>query len=255
MRYLALLLGVIHCTLFAKEPQLIIYTEHFPPYSFQAEDQITGINIELVKEACHIAKIGCSFEILPWSRAMKSAQYHKNSGIASTSRSFAREKLFQWVGPLVSGKNYFFKLKSRNDINATSLQDLTKYTVAANRNDIYEKILIDRGFVKGRTLLDTSSQESRVKLFFDGKLDLLIASSITLPTYLHERGYDSSIIEPVLPLKLPELQGNYLALNLAVNKKLTTQLNKAVEYLIESGRVKKIVDSFTANKSPLPNTF
>lgn len=255
MKYLVLLLGVIHLSLSAKTSHITIYTEHFPPYSFQNDNKITGINIELIKEACDIASIECSFEILPWSRAMKTALNNKNSGLASTSRSLERENLFQWVGPLVSGENYFFKLKSRNDVTASSIQELTKYTVAANRNDIYENILINRGFVKGKTLLDTSSQEARVRLFFSGKLDLLIASSITLPTYLTNLGYDYSDIEPLLPLELPELQGNYLALNKGVEEKLTIQLNKAIQLLVKSGRVKKIIHAFKVQKSSTPNTF
>lgn len=45
-----------------------MYTEHFPPYSYEKDQQITGLNTELVRRSCQIAKIQCEFRLLPKQR-------------------------------------------------------------------------------------------------------------------------------------------------------------------------------------------
>jgi polar amino acid transport system substrate-binding protein len=56
-----------------KTDALTIYTEQFPPYNFKLDNKLVGINLELTKAACELAKIDCQFELYPWNRSMKLA--------------------------------------------------------------------------------------------------------------------------------------------------------------------------------------
>lgn len=231
-----------------KANNLSIYTEQFPPYNYFHDNKIVGINLDIIKRACETADLDCSFKLYPWLRAYKAALYYENAGVMSTSRSEEREELFQWVGPLVYSKNYFYKLASRDDVQVNTEEDLLKYTISAQIGDIYQDVLLDIGFENGKNLLQVSSKYKGVKLFYEGKLDLLIATDKTIEHKLGKYGYDSSELVPVLPLSIPTSKGNYLALNKSVPKKVVEKLQKAVDKLRESGQFEVISKQYEFTK-------
>ena len=223
---------------------LSIYTEQFPPYNYLHDNKIVGINLDIVKQACETAEINCTFKLYPWLRAYKAALHYNNAGVMSTSRSEEREELFQWVGPLVYSKNYFYKLASRDDIQVSTAEDLLKYTVSAQIGDIYQDVLLDSGFKNDKNLLQVSSKYRGVKLFYEGKLDLLIATDKTIEHKLGKYGYDSSELVPIFPLTFPKSKGNYLALNKSVPKSLVDKLQQAVDQLRKSGQFDTISNQY-----------
>jgi len=115
-----------------------MYTEHFPPYSYEKDLQITGLNTELVRRSCQIAKIQCEFRLLPWLRAYEAAQNDPKSGLYSTSRNPLREDAFQWVGPLAHASANMYWLTSRPDAPPRTLEQAKQYIVAVARGDVYE---------------------------------------------------------------------------------------------------------------------
>lgn len=163
-----------------KNDELVLFTENFSPYNFLENDKIVGINTDLVKKMCELANIKCIHKMLPWSRAYSMALKTKNAGLYSTSRNSTRENDFKWVGPLSTGKGYFFKLKSRTEITGHSINELSKYKIVVSRNGIYEEVLAERGFIIDKTLLYVTNKEHGYHLFFQGKVDLVIANPNTL---------------------------------------------------------------------------
>lgn len=90
----------------AKTDSLTLYTEHFPPYNFKQNNDIVGINTELVQAMCLQAAIQCQFKLYPWLRAYENALRNRHSALFSTSRIPQREADFQWVGPLMYSTAY-----------------------------------------------------------------------------------------------------------------------------------------------------
>lgn len=243
IRFLTIVLCLTSAFL-VKANSLSIYTEQFPPYNYLHDNKIVGINLDIIKRACDIADVDCTFKLYPWLRAYKAALHYENSGVMSTSRSEEREQLFQWIGPLVYSKNYFYKLASRDDIQVDTAEDLLKYTVSAQIGDIYQDVLLDLGFENDKNLLQVSSKYRGVKLFYEGKLDLLIATDKTIEHKLGKYGYDSSELVPVFPLTFPKSKGNYLALNKSVPKSVVEKLQKAVDQLRETGEFETISNQY-----------
>jgi len=222
-------------------PTLQLYTETFPPYSYLSGHEVVGINSEIVQQTCALAAIKCHIKLLPWNRAIALTKKYRFSGIYSMSRNQAREKNYKWVGPLVASENYFYRLKSRTDIKVSNLASAAKYSLAVPRNDVYEKLLKARGF---KNLLQVSNKFQGVKLFIAGKIDLLIASPVTLSHQLAEQGIDPSRLEKLIHLPVPELQGNYLALHPDIGQKYVSKLQKALNQLHSSGKVAKIITQY-----------
>lgn len=246
---LLLLLTIVSFNLIAlpKGPELTIYTEEFPPYNFTHQDKIVGINVEIVKRSCESAGISCQFQILPWNRALHLTQNNPLSGLISTSRTSKRESLFQWVGPLAYSNTFLYQLVERDDIKASSNKELLQYTVGIPRNDVYEKVLLNLGFENGVNLLEFSYKNEMIRLFAKQKLDLIIGSSLTLPYQMQKAELSTLAVKPVMELIHPDLQGNYLALNLKVPLPIKGLLQQAISDLKTSGEVDKVVKHYRDN--------
>lgn len=220
--------------------ELTIYTEHFPPYNFKQNNQIVGVNIDIVKLACQRINVDCRIKLYPWKRAMILAQNSSSSGLVSTARTPERESLFQWVGPLVSNENCFFKLKKRTDIQVQSRNDLLNNTIGLPWSDVYEEILKDWGFVKDVNYITYYRKYGYGKAFQSGKLDLFIASPNTLSQHLEHLSLTIDDIEPVFVFETPKLGGNYLALNKQAPKWLTQKLQQEVTAITDSEQLSKL---------------
>ena len=55
IRLLSVLFFIFVGDVLAKQKTLALYTESFPPYNFEKEDQITGINTEIIRLLCEKA--------------------------------------------------------------------------------------------------------------------------------------------------------------------------------------------------------
>lgn len=231
------------CHLLAKD-KLIIYTEHFPPYNFQDNEQIIGVNIDIVKLACEQAKIDCKVKLYPWKRAMELTKSQINSGLVSTARTPDREDLFTWIGPLVANQSCVFKLKRRTDIQIESQEDLLNNTIGLPWADVYEEILQNLGFQKDINYVTYYRKYGYGKAFQSGKLDLFIASSNTLSQHLSHLTLTIEDIEPVIILEASELGGNYLALNKNAPSHLAKKLQAEVSKITRSALLSTIKSKY-----------
>lgn len=229
---------------FAKPTKLTIFTEHFPPYNFIQNAEITGINTTLVKIMCEYARVDCVFELLPWNRAYQMTLTTPDSGLISTARNVERAPLFSWLGPLASSKTYLYKLKSRTDIKANTMFEASRYSVSIQRNDVYAGVLTKYGFDLKKNVLESSYKNQELELFFAGKIDLLIGSDITLPYQLKEMGKSIDILEQVLDVPMEKLRGNFLALNKQTQPHIVKALQKAYLQLVEENKIEQVIQKF-----------
>lgn len=229
--------------------ELTLLTENFPPYNFGSRDNVVGINAELLSTACRIAKVNCTFELLPWKRAFKIASTEQNRGVFSTARTPNREDGFIWVGPIVSSNGCFYRLKSRKDIVVTNAESLKNYTVGIARGDTYETVLKRMGFQEGENFLTFANKHDDSKMFRLGRMDLMIGSSLTLASQLHEAGLNIEDVVPVLVIDDASLGGNFLALNKESNVAVAESLQRALDLLKQIGEIEPIVSRYTGEQS------
>lgn len=229
-------------TFAVKADTLVMYTEHFPPYSFEQNKQITGLNTELVKRSCELANLSCEFRLMPWLRAYEAVQKDQSSGLFSTSRNPLRENLFQWVGPLAHSNAQMYWLKSRTEQAPKSLEDAKQFIVAVARGDVYELFLQNEGFQLGVNLLQFNSKSDAVLPFLHGKVDLLIASDLILPVWLGLHQHSINDVEAVIDLS--QVGHNYLALHPQVSPDVIARLQSAIELLRTNGEFQRLSEHF-----------
>jgi polar amino acid transport system substrate-binding protein len=219
---------------------LTIFTEQFPPYNFEVDNRLIGINLELTQAACELAKINCKFELYPWNRSMKLVQENPMSGIVSTARTSERETMFEWVGPFSSSTSCLFKLSSRQDIAIDDIVSAQNYILGGSTDNAYKELREILGFEKGKNLVLFNGKYGTLKPFAAGRVDLVVMSSFSIARQLEIAGLTLSEVEPVYEIDSQLLNGNHLALNKAVPKSVVTRLKIAMSKLFEENVQAKI---------------
>ncbi|RVU31989.1 transporter substrate-binding domain-containing protein [Rheinheimera riviphila] len=234
-----LLFGSAHAT---ADDRLTFYTEHFPPYNFEQNGAIRGINADILTQACVIANIKCDMQLYPWLRAMELAQKNPASGIFTISRTKSRVPLFQWVGPIASSTAYLYRLATRPEVAAKTLEQAKQFSIAVAHGDVYEEFLLSQGFEYGKNLIEFRSKSEPIPLFIQGKVDLVIGSDIVIPSWLASHQLPAETAVPVIELNTTG--NNFLALNHAVPIELANRLQQAIDQLKQNGKYQQIVESY-----------
>ena len=229
--------------------KLTIFTEHFPPYNFQQDGQIVGINADIVKKLCELSNIACHFEISPWTRAFENTLDTPHSALVSTSRNNKRETMFKWVGKLVNSKTYLYRLTERKDIAPRTLKQASNFTVGIQRNDIYQSALTANGFEEGNNLIEFSYKNDDVDLFMAGKIDMILGSELTIPYQLEDSGYSADRVYQVIEVPISILGGNYLALNKQLPDELVDKLQQQLDVLRSTDEISTIIKKYKNLKS------
>jgi len=125
---------------------------------------------------------------------------------------------------------------------------LQNYTIGVSRGDVYQTVLADFNLTEGQQFLTYSKKFEELKMFKQGKHDLLIGSSLTLSSQLMNVGMNPEQVTPVFELKHPALVGNYLALNKNTSLEVITALQKALDTMKQEDQIDRIVDEFVAEE-------
>lgn len=237
----------------AADDELALYTEHFPPYSYEVDGQARGINVALVQRACEIAEVQCRIQFFPWLRSMEQALRDPQGGIFSIVRTQKRAPRFHWIGPLASSRSYLYRLKRRPEVNPQTLEQAKKFGIAVAHGDIYQELLLEQGFIPGVNLLDFPSKSAPIELFLKGRVDLVIGSDIVMPAWLAPHKANMDQVEVVL--ELSNLGNNFLALNPKVAPDVRNRLQQALDQMRASGEWQQLIDRnrLAASHQRVPN--
>ncbi|MGI9327622.1 MAG: substrate-binding periplasmic protein [Pseudomonadales bacterium] len=229
----------------AAEPLLHLSTEDFPPYSMakngsaeaQSADQVTGFAAEIVKELLRRADVSYTLDLIPWTRAYDKALNIENHGVFSTTRTPAREEMFQWVGPIAQN-DWVFMAKADSPIVITSIQQASNYRIGGYLNDAIADYLVSQGlsieYVPNDALNVRKLAKSRIDLWPVVKLK---------GTWLARK--ESVPVKPLFTIKRTTLA---LALNKQTDLVLVRRLNDTLEAMREDGTVEAITASFLTDE-------
>jgi len=136
------------------EEKLQFFTEEFPPYNFQDQDNndiIKGLSMDVVNEIVRrVEDHPVDIKLYPWLRAYSLAKNTPNTAIFSIGRNAKREELFHWIGVIAPAKFYLFSLQSRSDMVIENLEASKQYTVGTFPKSVREQYLLENGFEPDR---------------------------------------------------------------------------------------------------------
>lgn len=154
----------------AKSENLQIYISEYPPLCFTKDGKVTGIATEIVKEMMKSMNVSYAISSLPWKRAYKYLLEEPDVMLFTVERNDRREKLFKWVGPLMTTKVVFFARKD-SEIVINKLDDAKKVrAIGIVSGYATEKFLLDKGFTNLDAITGTEGGNPQ-KLMHD-RIDL-----------------------------------------------------------------------------------
>lgn len=210
--------------------QYTIMSENLPPYNYMENNKIKGIGGELVHAIIDKLKINAPVEFMPWARAYKTIMLKDNCILFSMSRTDAREKLFKWVGPLVSTPVWLYKKVSR-ELNIHTLQDAMRadLVIGVLNNDNTHQQLLLQGF---NNLEITPKSESLYHKLVLERVDLVPGSVPAMRGVMKKIGYDPKMLQPTAKLHDQHL---YIAFSLNTPDHEIIRWQKALNEIKSSG--------------------
>lgn len=209
---------------------LTLTTEELPPYNFSTDGGQTasGISSEVVHEILRRAEIPASINFYPWARAYNMALHDKDTCVYSTVRMASREKIFKWVGPILT-VHWILYARSDSTISAQRLDDVKPYTIGHYINDAKGDYLLDLGGFK----LDAARTEELTFKKLEGRrIDLAAATSFTGPMYAEKLGIK---IKPVITFQEVQM---YIACNPSIPDSEIEKMNAVLKAMRTNNKPK-----------------
>lgn len=247
MKGLLFSLFFLFCTtpVFAQSlDDLVFITEEYPPFNFSVDGKTRGISTDLLVEI--LARLGASqtredIDSYAWARGYEIALHNRNAVLFSTTRTAAREELFQWVGPIIRSeivlmarKDRHLKLKNVEEINQRRLR------VGVVLDDVGEQTLRELGVKKNR-IFRFNMGAQLADMLQQGRIDLLAYGKQVSRWNLKSLGHQPESFETVYTLKPAAY---YFALNKDADPQLVRQLQTALDQLKADGTLERIIKRY-----------
>jgi polar amino acid transport system substrate-binding protein len=219
--------GIVKYTL----PKIQVVSEIYPPYQVKNDNgELQGWAADKVKSIFSESSIDYNVKVYPWARAYQLALTEPNVFIFSLLRTQERENLFRWVAPLCSINFSFYRLKTRPDIQVTSLAEAKKYLIASQKGQASTEYLLRLGFEPEKNLSISYNNDNFIQMLAYGRIELIALSSTYFQSLVDIGSPYVDRIEPIFPIKY--LTRNlYLASSLNTSPELIKRLNEAYKVL------------------------
>lgn len=216
----------------SETPTLQVVTENWRPYNYLENGEVKGVSTKIVKEILDKAGFNYDIHVLPWARAYKIAQTKENTLIYTIIRIDPREELFQWIGRLgKGGTTSLYRLKSRKDINPSTIMEAKKHLITTNAKSMDHVWLEHHEFYH---LHITPKVENAIKVFFLGRADMIALNDAILEQELANLDYSPDQLQKVMPLfSTPP----YLAASLQTSKEVVERLRRAYDEVMAEKKI------------------
>jgi len=237
---------------FANQAEIILVTEHLPPYQIvDSNSSVTGFATEVVKEVMKRSNITYDLYGYPWVRTYNLALKKSNHCIYSIARIPSREKYFTWIGTITEKNNaVIWALKSnKNARNIKTLNDLKNYTTAVNKDDVTHTGMLNIGLSEKVNLYVLHHNKSLINLLVTRpEIDFIVADDITIPHRAKWAGVSMNLLQRVIEVKSLPLNF-YLACNIDTDESIISKLTKNLAAVHHDGTYKKILAKWLSELS------
>ncbi len=222
--------------------ELTILTENSGENNYLDKNgQITGHNTDIVREIMKRLNLRFTIRMVPWKRGYREALSKPNVVLFSMTRTFKREKLFKWVGPMYVTKFSLYKKKG-SDITIHTLDDAKKVRlIGCYRDDVREKLLSGLGFSNLSSLFGEDANLRNLKLLMLGRIDLWISSDHIVFKIAKDIGIDHNNVEEALTIMRAYV---YLAFSKGTDDTIVNEWQYTLDAIKKDGTYKRIMSQY-----------
>jgi polar amino acid transport system substrate-binding protein len=156
-----------------------VYAPVEAPYQLlDSQRRPDGFAVKVVRMVLQEVGSDAQIELMPSVRIQATRLSLPNQLIFTEYRNRDTEHQYKWVGAIVPFRIYVYRLKSRPDIQVSDVASLANYSVGVVRGGGRYRYLTHKGMSKN---LDTApSDESNIRKFFAGRIDILLEDPVML---------------------------------------------------------------------------
>ncbi len=222
---------------------LSIYTEEWPPITFQHNGSADGMAVEVVREIQARIHDGSPVEVVPWVRGYRELESTPNVMLFTVGRSDAREKLMTLLGPIAVSQTVLLCRKGE----ATGLlalgSGIYNRPVGAYRGSIFADAAVAAGFAE--VDLAPTPQITEQKLL-GGRYDLWVEGSFVVAAVLKDIRQSADAVEVVRVLESLDL---YLAFSRGTSGKIIRRWYEALVAIKKDGTFRRIYNKWLPHES------
>lgn len=219
----------------AELPRIAVLTEEVPPHVVLRGNTITGPTTEWVRAIVKRAGYQPDIQVRAWQAVVQLGERPDPVLIYPIVRTPERESGYQWIARLTTGRSYFYRLATREDIVLTKLTDARRYQIGAVRKDVRTDYLISRGFTPGPdgALVATTDNLESLRLLKHGRIDLVPITPAALEATCARLGINPDEFTRMIPTG--QSMDFYLAANKAVPPETIERLVNSYRQLVAEG--------------------
>jgi len=212
----------------ASNKKLQVVTELSPPYQTLIQNEVSGSATQMVRALLSESELTATLHMYPWARAYEKATSESNTLIYSIAKSEKRNNLFHWLMPVAHYKFGLVALSERNDLDSTTLKELSNFVIAVQRNDIAHQWALDKGLKEGKQLIICSDIGCSWQLLLNKKVDFIVDSPELIEGMLLEYKLPTTLAKYVIAIPELDITG-YLAANINIEQSILEKLQLAIK--------------------------
>lgn len=219
-----------------------------PPYFMVEENELVGIDADLVREAMSRLDCRLSFEKLPWARALRELRDGRVDMLSGAYRTPEREQYahYSGVAGLISPNILFVRRSDEARFDLSGLRALleSEFRLGAQINVSYsdEYSALVRSPEYAQNIQFLSSRESLWRMLARDRIDGVIASQLTGLYEIQELGL-SGIIIPT-PLVVSEEPAYFVFSKATVGSAFVADFDLVLQAMLDDGTFAAIVNRY-----------
>ena len=223
---------------------LRLLTEDFPPVNFQQDGVVKGLSVEIVQEIERRLGLKDEITLMPWSRALREVQGPGRVALFAMARTPAREKLFKWVGPIVTFYSSLYA-PARGGLRLRSLDDAKRAESVLVVRDWYTaEQLASNGF---KNLVPVADPVTGIRMVLAGRATLFATEQLSMPQTMAQAGIPEESLEIVYSYASSE---GYIAFSHETPDSLVHLWNEKLREMKRDGSFRAIYKRWLPNDAP-----
>lgn len=208
-------------------------TETYPPFNYLENGAIRGSSMDQIRLIAGGANLSYSVEIMPWARALATAELERDVCVFTAVHNAERDQKFQWIEPLLKSRTILVR-KAGSPIAPRTLEEAKSFSIGTQRGDFTHDLLRNNNFPKIDLATDLVLS---LKKLMSGRVDLVPISE----KYYDKLKRDGAQIESVLTLA----EDTYsIACNRGVPSVTTARMQAVLDKLIADGTQRRIYAAY-----------
>lgn len=198
-----------------------------------------AFTVELVRRMMSALDHPQRFEIIPFKRGFMYVQKKPDYALFNVSRKPEREKMAQWVGPLLDEVTFLYELTD-TPTPVISPDDARKVDgICVRIGTVDDKILAEENF---NNILQNPSGANCFKMLVSGRVNLVSSDIHSVKSKLKQADIPADKIRRT-PVIVHKSQG-YIAFSNNIPKAVIARWQKALDSLKQSGEYDQLVEKY-----------